>query len=104
MENSQLPEDVEDFVRNFIGKNFWKPAKSGPPHSYYVREWNPERDDEFVKMVNVIREYGQPERFWSKTYIYLYVDGKKYWTMGFPIEETKLINCAQGQTRYGYDR
>ena len=69
-------------------------AKSMPklPHHYTLREtWN---DDEFVFAVNKIREIGIEKRFWKKTYIYYYANGYMYWTMGNPIDQTKLINRA----------
>tara|TARA_X000001382_G_scaffold85868_2_gene60955 strand:- start:1344 stop:1625 length:282 start_codon:yes stop_codon:yes gene_type:complete len=68
-------------------------AKSMPkiPHDWSAREeWN--SDKEFEDMVIYIREYGVPEKFWRKTYIYLYANGYKYWTLGNPIETTRIIN------------
>ena len=69
-------------------------AKSMPklPHHYTLREtWD---SNTFDYVVQKIRELGVPERFFKKTYIYYYANGYKYWTMGNPIDQTKLINRA----------
>ena len=67
-------------------------AKSMPklPHHYTLREtWD---SNTFDYVVQKIRELGVPERFFKKTYIYYYANGYKYWTMGNPINETRIIN------------
>lgn len=78
-------------------------AKTMPqmPHWYTLREnWN---DDEFVKVVKLIRKYGYIEkRSWGKEYTYFEIDGFKYWTMGEPINKnckpwTVLINRADAR-------
>ncbi len=69
-------------------------AKSMPkmPHHYTLREtWD---SNTFDYVVQKIRELGAPERFFKKTYIYYYANGYKYWTMGNPTDQTKLINRA----------
>jgi len=69
-------------------------AKSMPklPHHYTLREtWD---SNTFDYVVQKIRELGVPERFFKKTYIYYYANGYKYWTMGNPTDQTKLINRA----------
>jgi len=73
-------------------------AKSMPenPHQYSLREtW--ENDEDFVNVVLFIRANGIEQRFWRKKYIYYYLDGYKYWTMGCPTHNdsktgTILIN------------
>ena len=105
MKNSDLPEDADQFIRHFVDNRFWKFAKTyakSTPHSYTVREWQPDKDDDFVKAVLIIREYGKVEKFYSKSYIYLYLDGLKYWTMGNPLDDTTVINRADWNTFYGY--
>lgn len=74
----------------------YKFAKSMPkiPHSYSLRE-NWDDPKEFEEAVQYIRDHGVVERFYSKQYTYLYLDGYKYWTMGSPLEKTKLINRAK---------
>lgn len=84
-------------LRNMIARCKWTFAKTMPsaPHEYIVREKCPLTEEEFVFFVNMQRQYGVKER-WGKFYnFYLYVDDYKYWTMGAPIEETKVINRAK---------
>ena len=64
------------------------------PHYYVVRDVQNEKD--FVEFFEYIRSNGKPEPFFDKTYIYLEIDGWKYWTMGNPIEETTIINRYKG--------
>jgi hypothetical protein len=86
---------------DYIDDCFWKPSKQSASHAYTVREWRPQNDADFVKFVELIRTYGHPENFYSKTYIYLHIDGLKYWTMGSPIPETIIINRAPSRAFYG---
>jgi len=79
----------------------WQTAKSGPPHQYTIKGWRPDREREFIQAVKIIRALGKPERFWKQTFIYLYIDGLKYWTMGAPVNETTVLNRAEDQTFYG---
>lgn len=89
------------WMNDYISSVRWKEAKSGPNHSYTVREWEPNRDEDFVRFVRLIRSYGSPENFYTKVYIYFYLGGLKYWTMGSPIDETVIINRAPENTFYG---
>lgn len=90
--------DIEWF-KAYIENVRWRQAKSEKyPHSYTVREWQP---DTFERAVEIIRKYGVPEHFYNKTYIYLYIGNLKYWTMGFPVNETIIINRAESHTHYG---
>lgn len=70
------------------------------PHWYVVLDRTPglERDD-FVRAARVIRAFGQPDTFWSRTYVYLTDEktGMKWWTMDDPVETTGLINMAEVQ-------
>ena len=103
-ENSVLPEDDLAWWRQYRDDSFWKPARTyakTAPHEYTVREWVPERDDEFVHAVILIRQYGTVEYFYRKPFIYLFLDGMKYWTMGEPIPQTTLINRCPWENVYG---
>jgi hypothetical protein len=89
-----------DWFQDYIDSVRWKEAKSMPnvPHSYTIREWKP---DTFEQAVMIIRTFGVSERFYSKSYTYLYWGDYKYWTMGEPLEETIIINRAGAETHYG---
>ena len=69
-------------------------AKSMPkmPHYYTLREtWD---IDTFDWAVKEIRNRGEAKRFFRKFYTYYYANGFMYWTMGNPVNQTKLINRA----------
>lgn len=85
----------------FISNSNWTFAKTMPqwPHYYIVRSSQNEKD--FVAFVEYIRANGKPEAFLDKTYIYLELDGWKYWTMGDPIEKTTIINRCRPELSYG---
>lgn len=86
----------EDRFRKFIKDSKWIFAKTFAksfPHDYCLRENSVE--SEFEWAVLYIRKAGREEPFWRKVYIYLYIDGYKYWTMGSPVAETILINRVE---------
>jgi hypothetical protein len=104
LEGGQMPiitNDQADWFRDYISECFWKPSKQKATHSYTVREWRPKADSDFVKAVETIRTYGHPENFFLKIYIYLHMDGYKYWTMGDLIDNTIIINRAPSSNFYG---
>jgi len=83
-------------VLEFIKTSKWHFAKSMPniPHSY-VRRRETADFEVYKNVVQYIRENGQPQKFYSRTYIYLELDGYKYWSMGAPVEDTDIINRAK---------
>ncbi|MDI9432226.1 MAG: hypothetical protein QM570_10960 [Planctomycetota bacterium] len=91
-----LPPDLKAFV----DQEKWTFAKTYAatwPHEYIVRE----RVDEnlFIRLVQHIRTFGHQERFYSKRFTYYHEDGKVYWTMGEPMDETIIVNrCGKEQT------
>lgn len=83
-------------IQALFATEHWHFAKSMPeiPHHYTRRrEWADE--EEFVWVVQFIRDHGGKEYFAGRPYIYLYLDGWKYWSMASPITDTKLINRAK---------
>jgi hypothetical protein len=88
----------EERIDAYIGAVRWVEAKTWQrtfPHEYTIREWAPEREEDFIFFVKYIRENGRVEPFFSKRYTYLrWHDGYKYWTLGNPIESTNVINRA----------
>jgi len=102
--NKPMSTEDAEFLREYIATVRWKFAKTYSkvaPHSYTVREWREENEDEFERFVLLIRNCGYPERYWSKIHWYLEVDGLKYWTMGYPLHITKVINRADVNQKYG---
>lgn len=81
---------MTDFQRvsAFLAAQNWVFAKTMPhnPHEYTVRK-NWASDDDFVFVVQYIRQHGYTGQFEGRTYTYLDVNGHFYWTMGAPINK-----------------
>ena len=90
---------IVDF-RRFVRTRRWYFAKTMPqwPHQYTVRRFDDSQRDQnqFEEAVGLIRTNGECRRFepTGKSAIYLDIDGRQYWTMGAPVEETTIINRA----------
>ena len=95
MENEISFERVKELLRK--NKFVFAKTMSATPH-YYTMKFDWASLKEFNEVVMFIRKYGYTEKFGSKTYMYLDVDGYKYWTMGNTLEITKLINKAVTKT------
>jgi hypothetical protein len=50
--------------------------------------------DSFEWFVRYIREHGELSKYGGRAYIYLEVGEWRLWTMGWPAEETTIINRA----------
>lgn len=88
-------------LRTFVNSCQWISAKTYAqtwPHEYIVRD-RVDRDN-FIRLVQHIREHGRPAPFYLKTYIYLNEAGKLYWTMGDSVEETTIINRCREEDSY----
>jgi hypothetical protein len=89
-----LSDDDLEWLRKFVAARKWQRGKADPSHEYTIRNWMPDGEHEFERAVTMVREFGEPAEFWSKTYIYLTVDGMKYWTMGELLRVTEVFNRA----------
>lgn len=87
-------------LRGFVASSSWTFAKTYAqtwPHEYIVREQVDE--DLFVSLVTHIRTHGYGGQFYRMTIIYFGDDGMVYWTMGDPLQETRIVNrCRKEQT------
>lgn len=86
------------FLDQFIKSQEWRFAKTMPkcPHWYVVRGKGPSEDD-FVGFVRHIRSFGYDEAWFKSTHRYLDFQGFRYWTMGFVMSVTVIINrCELG--------
>jgi hypothetical protein len=91
-ENRHMPEDIFILVKEALGVQWYTTAKpEANPHQYCLRKsWK--GNTSFVQVAETIREYGYVEWFWKKPYMMLNVGEFKYWTMGWPLDVTVLIN------------
>ena len=82
-------------AKKFITENKWVFAKTMPenPHEYTVKtKLNEDGKKEFEWFVQYIRDNGIPKKFNKRKYIYLEIEDKHYWTMGWRPEATIIIN------------
>jgi hypothetical protein len=90
----------EDDFRRFIEERQWTFAKTMPqwPHEYTVRRFEDpkSKQDVFEEAVAFLRANGECRVFepTGRSSVYFDIDGRQYWTMGAPIEETVIINRA----------
>lgn len=81
----------------FIDRFEWTFAKTMPhwPHEYIVRD-NVQDDAGFDALVRFIRENAETRRWRGKLYQYWFApDGFYYWTLGWPVKDTWVINRAK---------
>ena len=101
LKHPEWPVLTEGELQDFIQHHHWKEASSAKyksaPHSYTLRERC--RDDrEFDRVVMHIRNFGFQKSFGRTIYTYLQIGEWFYWTMGWPVNETILINRARNVT------
>jgi hypothetical protein len=92
----------DEAIRRFtevVKAQRWTFAKSMPtiPHEYTLRQrWvNGPDGMSFDHAVLAIRIHGYQEMWRGRRFTYLDIDGWKYWTMGSPVPETRVINRAR---------
>ena len=102
-----LPEllevpDSDDWVwaRDFVAQREWREAvtyRKTAPHEYVVRSWETDTqgNQHFDDFVTLIRRFGYADFYYRVRHIYWAIDVFKYWTMGWPVEETTVINRAR---------
>jgi hypothetical protein len=96
----EMPTE-EDLLsaRAFIAVRSWREAvtyRETAPHEYVVRKWEvgAEGQAAFDRFVIHIRRFGFADFYYRVRHIYWAVDDYKYWTMGWPVAETVVINRA----------
>lgn len=80
-------------VQRALEAHPWRYAKTMPqtPHDYtLLDQW--EDAEAFYRAVEAIRLYGERRMFRRWPYVELDLGDYTYWTMGYPIRETTLVN------------
>lgn len=97
----ETPTPVEwVWARGFIGRRRWQEAVSyreTAPHEYTIRKWvvGEQANQDFDQFVILIRRFGYADFYYRIRHLHWAVDEFKYWTMGWPVEETVVINRAR---------
>lgn len=73
----------------------------GAPHEYITSRTEGMTTADFVRAARVIHTFGEPQKFYRSTRIYLVHDGWKYWTMGHDHGDVTLINRGRAHHVYG---
>lgn len=87
-----------DEARAFVGTCRWTYARTVPehPHEYCLRDWlTPQGRRDFDAFVALIARDGYTGRFWRQQWIYLDVDGRKYWASRTLDKAGMIINRAR---------
>lgn len=87
-------------IKAYFDQQSWIFAKTyadKAPHEYMLRKTAVGTEQEFEGAVAYIREHGFTAKFWNSPHVYLYLDGKFYWTMGAPIDETIVLNRCNAE-------
>ncbi len=85
----------EETIKKFIERQNWIFAKTyadRAPHEYLVRNKIEGSDEEFMAIVNYIRENGITMYFWEHPNKYIFIDGRQYWAMGDEKGEVIVLN------------
>ena len=87
---------TENEFKAFVNSHEFRFAKSMPdiPHAYIVRA-KVNQDELFTKAVQYVIDNGYDKKFYSKTYRYFDFEGYQYWSMGWPSNETTILNRAK---------
>ena len=97
----EIPTPEEwTWARDFISRRKWREAvtyRKTAPHEYTVRDWEVggQANQDFDQFTTSIRRFGYADFFYRVRHIYWAIDEFKYWTMGWPVAETTVINRAR---------
>lgn len=83
-------------VLDELSKMQWHFAKTmkSIPHSYSRRREYGDYD-KYCEIARYIKNEGEPEEFFSRTYMYLRDNDYKYWIMDENPEDAQIINRAK---------
>lgn len=102
-----LPELLEKpaaeeraWAETFITQRTWREAvtyRETAPHQYIVRtgEKGAQGNRDFDRFIACIRRFGFADFYYRVRHIYWEINEFKYWTMGWPVEDTTVINRAR---------
>lgn len=82
------------FIERFVAERRWQFAKTMPtnPHEYTIRQWEPDRQDEFERFVELVHTEGFTAKWGTRYWPYLDVGEHTYFTFGAKLHQTIVIN------------
>lgn len=93
---------TEQQLLDFVNKNTWKEAKTYAkfaPHEYLLSiNFKGVERGEFDAFIEHINFKGKPEKFYSRTFKYIYLGDYKYWIDHAP--NTLILNRALSKYKY----
>ncbi len=94
-----IPEEWK-WARDFVEQRRWCEAityRETAPHEYVVRNWETGEHghQDFDRFVTSIRRFGCADYYYKLRHIYWAIGDFKYWTMGWSVEDTTVINRAR---------
>ena len=99
-----ITENDLEWWQNKIAKLDWVFAVTyaeGAPHEYIAERTEGMTKADFARAARVIHTFGEPQKFFKSTRIYLVHDGWKYWTMDREHDDVTLINRGRADHVYG---
>lgn len=93
------PEELA-WARGFVAARSWREAvtyRDKAPHEYVLRKGESGEPGQaaFDRFITLIRRFGYADFYYRTRHIYWPVDDHRYWTMGWPVGETVVINRAR---------
>jgi hypothetical protein len=106
-----LPEDVTTITEadlawwtDKLATLDWEYAVTyadGAPHEYITEKTAGVVHEDLVRAARVLHTFGEPQKFYKWTRIYLAHDGWKYWTMDGDHRLVNLVNRGRAHHIYG---
>ncbi len=81
-------------IKEFVDKQNWIFAKTyakKAPHEYVVRNNIIGTDEEFMAVVDHIRNNGITMYFWDRPNKYIFLEGRQYWVMQDSDDDPTMI-------------
>jgi hypothetical protein len=101
-EPTEIPDEYLEFARSFVGACRFKPPRGAPhsPHEYQPRSnLDATLRAGFDRFAALIDNHGYRGKFLNVEYVYLDVDGFRYWISKsyFPAAERGMVNRASNE-------
>ncbi len=76
-------------IEDMINKSVWIKTSHIQPHEYVLKQTHP---DLFSTMSELLSKNGYKTRFGQKEYLYINIEGYKYWLVDDVLNREKMSN------------